>query len=198
MKGDGGHSEQGRCVAVSCGSMTSSPNEAERSKMGEQLTKSDVAKIKEEIEYRKLVVRKRELEAVKEARAQGDLSENFEYKAAKQDKNRNESRIRYLEKMLKHARIVDDSSESDEVGINNTVDVYFEDDDEVETYRLVTSIRGNSLAGLISIESPMGKALLGHKEGDRVFIPAGAGGYYVVVKKIDKTTDDSEDSIRKF
>ena len=148
--------------------------------MGEQLTKSDVAKIKEEIEYRKLVVRKRELEAVKEARAQGDLSENFEYKAAKQDKNRNESRIRYLEKMLKYARIVDDSSESDEVGINNTVDVYFEEDDEVETYRLVTSIRGNSLAGLISIESPMGKALLGHKEGDRVFIPAGAGGYCAV------------------
>ena len=166
--------------------------------MGEQLTKSDVAKIKEEIEYRKLVVRKRELEAVKEARAQGDLSENFEYKAAKQDKNRNESRIRYLEKMLKHARIVDDSSENDEVGINNTVDVYFEEDDEVETYRLVTSIRGNSLAGLISIESPMGKALLGHKEGERVFIPAGAGGYYVVIKKIDKTTDDSEDAIRKF
>lgn len=166
--------------------------------MGEQLTKSDVAKIKEEIEYRKLVVRKRELEAVKEARAQGDLSENFEYKAAKQDKNRNESRIRYLEKMLKHAKIVDDSSKTDEVGINNTVDVYFEDDDEVETYRLVTSIRGNSLAGLISIESPMGKALLGHKEGDRVLIPAGAGGYYVVIRKIDKTTDDSEDTIRKF
>lgn len=166
--------------------------------MGEQLTKSDVAKIKKEIEYRKLVVRKRELEAVKEARAQGDLSENFEYKAAKQDKNRNESRIRYLEKMLKHARIVDDSSESDEVGINNTVEVYFEEDDEVETYRLVTSIRGNSLAGLISIESPMGKALLGHKEGDRVFIPAGSDGYYVVIKKIDKTTDDSEDTIRKF
>ena len=166
--------------------------------MGEQLTKSDVAKIKEEIEYRKLVVRKRELEAVKEARAQGDLSENFEYKAAKQDKNRNESRIRYLEKMLKHARIVDDSSKSDEIGINNTVDVYFEEDDEMETYRLVTSIRGNSLAGLISIESPMGKALLGHKVGDRVFIPAGAGGYYVVIKKIDKTTDDSEDTIRKF
>ena len=166
--------------------------------MGEQLTKSDVAKIREEIEYRKLVVRKRELEAVKEARAQGDLSENFEYKAAKQDKNRNESRIRYLEKMLKHARIVDDSSKSDEIGINNTVEVYFEEDDEVETYRLVTSIRGNSLAGLISIESPMGKALLGHKEGDRVFIPAGAGGYYVVIKKIDKTSDDSEDTIRKY
>ena len=99
--------------------------------MGEKLTRSDVEKIKEEIEYRKLVVRKKELEAVKEARAQGDLSENFEYKAAKQDKNRNESRIRYLEKMLKYAQIVSDESREDEVGINNTVDVYFEDDDEV-------------------------------------------------------------------
>ena len=166
--------------------------------MGEQLTASDVQKIKEEIEYRKLVVRKKELEAVKEARAQGYLSQNFEYKAAKQDKNRNESRIRYLERMLKHAKIVSDESEDDEVGINNTIEVYFEDDDEVETYRLVTSIRGNSLQGLISIESPMGKALLGHKVGDRVLIPAGAGGYYVVIKNIDKSTDDSDDSIRKF
>ena len=116
--------------------------------MGEQLTESDVKKIKEEIEYRKIVVRKKELEAVKEARAQGDLSEYFEYKAAKQDKNRNESRIRYLERMLKNAKIVSDTSKADEVGINNTVEVYFEDDDETETYRLVTSIRGNSLQGL--------------------------------------------------
>ncbi len=167
--------------------------------MGEQLTESDVQKIKEEIEYRKLVVRKRELEAVKEARAQGDLSENFEYKAAKQDKNRNESRIRYLERMLKTAKIVSDVSKDDEIGINNTVDVYFEEDDETETYRLVTSVRGNSMQGLISIEAPMGKALLGHKEGDRVFIETGAeNGYYVTVKRIDKTTDDSGDSLRKF
>ena len=100
--------------------------------MGEQLTESDVKKIKEEIEYRKIVVRKKELEAVKEARAQGDLSENFEYKAAKQDKNRNESRIRYLERMLKTANIVSDDSKEDEIGINNTVDLYFEDDEEVD------------------------------------------------------------------
>lgn len=167
--------------------------------MGEQLTKSDVQKIKEEIEYRKLVVRKRELEAVKEARAQGDLSENFEYKAAKQDKNRNESRIRYLEKMLKNARIVSDESKDDEVGINNTVTVYFEDDDETEKYRLVTSVRGNSMQGLISIESPMGKALRGRKEGDRVFVKTnGDQGYYVVIKNIDKTTDDSQDTLRKY
>lgn len=166
--------------------------------MGEQLTKSDVEKIKEEIEYRKIVVRKRELEAVKEARAQGDLSENFEYKAAKQDKNRNESRIRYLEKMLKHATVISDASKEDEVGINNTVDLYFEDDDEIETYRLVTSIRGNSMQGLISIESPLGKAILGHKVGDKVKVEAGAGGYFVEIRKIDNSTDDSQDEIRKF
>ena len=166
--------------------------------MGEKLTRSDVEKIKEEIEYRKLVVRKRELEAVKEARAQGDLSEIFEYKAAKQDKNRNESRIRYLEKMLKYAQIVSDESEEDEVGINNTVDVYFEDDDEVETYRLVTSVRGNSLQGLISIESPLGKALKGHKVGERIFVKAGDGGYYVVIRKIENTMDDSHDTLRKY
>ena len=167
--------------------------------MGEQLTRSDVEKIREEIEYRKLVVRKRELEAVKEARAQGDLSENFEYKAAKQDKNRNESRIRYLEKMLKNGRIVSDESKDDEVGINNTVTVYFEEDDETETYRLVTSVRGNSMQGLISIESPMGKALLGHKTGDRILVRTGGDeGYYVVIREIDKTTDDSEDKLRKF
>lgn len=166
--------------------------------MGEKLTRSDVEKIKEEIEYRKLVVRKRELEAVKEARAQGDLSENFEYKAAKQDKNRNESRIRYLEKMLKYAQIVSDESEEDEVGINNTVDVYFEDDDEVETYRLVTSVRGNSLQGLISIESPLGKALKGHKVGERIFVKAGDGGYYLVIRKIENTMDDSHDTLRKY
>ena len=167
--------------------------------MGEQLTPNDVKKIKEEIEYRKVVVRKKELEAVKEARAQGDLSENFEYKAAKQDKNRNESRIRYLERMLKHAKIVSDQSAEDEVGINNTVDLYFEDDDEVETYRLVTSVRANSMEGKISIESPLGKAIKGRKTGDRIFVKTSENaGYYVEIRKIDKTTDDSNDHLRTY
>lgn len=167
--------------------------------MKEQLTQSDVKKIKEEIEYRKLVVRKKELEAVKEARAQGDLSENFEYKAAKQDKNRNESRIRYLERTLKNARIISDASREDEAGINNTVELYFEDEGETDTIRLVTSVRGNSLEGLISIESPLGKAVLGRREGDRVKVELSEGrGYYVVIKKIIKTSDDSEDQLRKY
>ena len=167
--------------------------------MREQLTKSDVKKIEEEIEYRKLVVRKEAIEAVKEARAHGDLSENFEYHAAKKDKNKNESRIRYLEKMLKNARIVSDASGEDEVGINNTVEVYFEEEDETEVYRLVTSVRGNSLEGLISIESPLGKAIRGHKVGERVKVKTnGENGYYVVIRKLDKTTDDSKDTLRKY
>lgn len=167
--------------------------------MREQLTKSDVQKIREEIEHRKLVVRKQAIEAVKEARAHGDLSENFEYHAAKKDKNQNESRIRYLERMLKTAEIVDDSSADNEVGINNTVTVYCEDDDETEVYKLVTSVRGSSLNGRISIESPMGKALLGHQEGERVYVEVRPGaGYYVVIQKIDKTGETEEDTIRKF
>lgn len=167
--------------------------------MGDRLMKSDVEKIKQEIEHRKLVERPKLIEAVKEARAQGDLSENFEYHAAKKDKNRNESRIRYLERMLKNAEVIEDNSKEDEVGLNNTVEVYFEDDDETETYRLVTSIRGNSLQGLISIESPLGKAIQGHKVGDRVLVKTnGNDGYYIVIKNIDNTTDDSHDTLRKY
>lgn len=167
--------------------------------MREQLTKSDVAKIEEEIEYRKLVVRKEAIEAVKEARAHGDLSENFEYHAAKKDKNKNESRIRYLERMLKTAEIVSDDSKEDEVGINNTVTVYFEEDEEEQTFRLVTSIRGNSVKNLISTESPIGKAILGHKEGDRVQVKVNEDySYDIVIKKIENTSEDENDAIRGY
>ena len=112
--------------------------------MYNELTENDIKKMEEEIEYRKLVVRKNALEAVKEARSHGDLSENFEYHAAKKEKNQNESRIRYLERMIRTAKIVTDESKEDEVGLNNLVDVYFEDDDETERFKLVTTIRGNS------------------------------------------------------
>ncbi len=167
--------------------------------MGERLTRHDVEKIQEEIDYRKLVVRKDAIEAVKEARAQGDLSENFEYYAAKKDKRQNDSRINYLERMLKNASIISDESREDEVGINNTVELYFEDDDETQQVKLVTSIRGNSLEGKISTESPLGKAILGHKVGDRVYIKVNEQyGYYVEIRKLDKTTDDSSDKIRSY
>ena len=167
--------------------------------MREQLTERDVKKIEEEIQHRKHVIRKEAIEAVKEARAQGDLSENFEYHAAKKDKNQNESRIRYLEKMIRTAKIISTDSADDEVGMNNTVTVYFEDDDEEETYKLVTSIRGNSIHNYISTESPIGKAIFGHKAGETVKVKVSDDySYELVIRKIEDTTDDEEDKIRAF
>lgn len=166
--------------------------------MGEKLTSRDVEKIEQEIEHRKLVIRKEAIEAVKEARAQGDLSENFEYYAAKRYKNQNESRIRYLERMLKTAVVVEDSSKDDEIGMNDIVEVEFEEDGEIEKYKLVTSIRGNSLENRVSIESPIGKALKGHKVGDRVSVKVNENySYYLIVRSIDKTGDEAEE-IRGF
>ena len=166
--------------------------------MGHQLTKQDMKMIRDEIKHRKLVVRKQALEEVKEARAHGDLSENFEYKAAKKFKNQNESRIRYLERLLRNAEVYEDHSAEDEVGMNNTVRVYFEDDDEEEVFKIVTTVRGDSLNNIISIESPIGKALLGHKTGERVYIPVRDGyGYYVRIVEVQKTNDESE-NIQRF
>ena len=146
--------------------------------MYDELSEADIQKMKEEIEHRKVVVRKEALAAVKEAREQGDLSENFEYQAAK---------------------VIKDHSKDDEVGLNNTVTVYFEDEDEEETYRIVTTVREDVLHGLISIDSPVGKALLGHRVGDTVHVQVNDKyGYDVEIRKIDKTTDETDDKIRDF
>ncbi len=166
--------------------------------MHDNLTQSDIDKMQEEIDHRKLVERKQLIEAVKEARAQGDLSENFEYYAAKKAKNQNESRIRYLENMIKTANIIEDDSAADEVGINKKVTVLFEDDDETEVYKIVTSVRGNSLDGRISPESPVGAALMGHKVGDRVEVKAGVGSYFIVIKDIENTGEEETDKLRSF
>ncbi|MCD8130664.1 MAG: transcription elongation factor GreA [Lachnospiraceae bacterium] len=167
--------------------------------MSEKLTKKDIERIQAEIEERKLVERPRLLEAVKEARAQGDLSENFEYTAAKREKNRNESRIRYLERVLKNASIVKDYSRDDEVGIEKTVRVMFEDDGSEEDYRIVTPIRCNSLENKISIESPIGKALMGHKAGDSVEVPLPNGAVNVLrILSISNTVDDGTDRLRSY
>lgn len=167
--------------------------------MYDELTQKDIEKMEAEIEHRKLVVRRQALEDVKVARAHGDLSENFEYKAAKQFKNENESRIRYLEKMVRTARIISEESPEDEVGMNNTVDVYFEEDDETETYKIVTTVRSNSLKNLISRESPLGRAIFGHKVGDRCEVKVNDDfSYYVQIKRIENTVDDGSDALRKF
>ena len=167
--------------------------------MYDKLTTNDIRRLEEEIEHRKLVVRKEAIAEVKEARAHGDLSENFEYYAAKRFKNQNESRIRYLEKMVKTAKIIEDDSSEDEVGLDNTVTVYFVEDDEEETYKLVTSVRGDSVSNLITIESPLGKALLKKKVGDKVNVKVNEKvNYDVIIKKIEKTKDEGKEGIREF
>ncbi len=167
--------------------------------MYDKLTAGDIRKMQEEIEHRKLVVRPRALEEVKETRAHGDLSENFEYHAAKRAKNQNESRIRYLEKMIRTAKVISTESAEDEVGINNTVRVLFSDEGTEETYRIVTTVRANSLQGLITNESPLGKALLGRKKGDRVWVRINeSAGYEVRILEIIKTEDEEGDRLRSF
>ena len=167
--------------------------------MHDKLTQSDIARMEEEIEHRKLVLRPQLLEHVKEARAHGDLSENFEYHAEKREKNKNESRIRFLERMIRTAEVISDASAEDEVGINNTVTVEFTEDGSIEVFKIVTTVRGNSLEGLISNESPLGRALLGHKEGDTVHVQVNdTVSYDVRIKKIDNTVDDGSDKLRSF
>ncbi len=164
-----------------------------------RLIQSDIDKMQQEIEYRKLTLRPQLLEDVKETRAHGDLSENFEYHAAKREKNKNESRIRYLEKVIKTAQIVEDKSGDDEVGMNNQVTVLFEEDNEEEVYKIVTTVREDSLNNMISIDSPLGKALVGHKEGDRVEVVVNNDvSYYVKILKIENNKDDSNDRIRSY
>ena len=159
--------------------------------MNNELTKRDIEKMQEEIEYRKITVRQELLEHVKTARAHGYLSENFEYKAAKKEKNANESRIRFLERMIKTAVIVSDESPDDEVGINKEVTVEFCDDHSEETYCIVTTMRENSLKGLISTESPVGKALMGHKVNDKVTVCVNDKvSYDLIIKKIDIMKED--------
>ncbi len=166
--------------------------------MFDKLTAGDIKKMEEEIEHRKLVVRPKALEDVKEARAQGDLSENFEYYAAKKFKNQNESRIRYLEKMIKTATVISDESADDEVGMNNTVTIRFVDDGSVETYKIVTTVRANSLDNLITNESPLGKALLRKKVGDIATVQVNdTVSYEVEILKIENTMDE-DDKLRSF
>ncbi len=167
--------------------------------MREKLTKGDVKKIEEELEYRKVVVRKKAAADIAEAAAQGDRSENFEYYAAKKFRGENESRIRYLERVLKTAVIISDESKADEVGMNNTVVIFDMDMQQEETLRIVTSMRGDMLNGQISIESPIGKALMGHRVGDVVTVNVDNGySYQVEIRKIIKENDESADHIRSF
>ena len=167
--------------------------------MYNQLTEKDIQAMEAEIEDRKLNVRPKLLEAVKEARAQGDLSENFEYKAAKAEQRKNMSRIRYLKQMLASAVVIDAKSGADEVGLFDRVVLYLEDDDEEMTVRFVTTLRQNALEGLISKESPLGAAVIGHKAGERVYVRVNDDyGYYAEIRSIEKGQDDASLEISAY
>ena len=167
--------------------------------MHDELTKKDLQMMKEELDYRRIHLRPQLLEAVKEARAFGDLSENFEYKAAKQEKNRNESRIRYLENMIRTARVLKEEGPADGVGLYDKVTVYLEDEEDTETYQVVTTMRQDALHGLISKESPVGKALLGRKVGETVHIQVNEKyGYDAKILSIEKGEDDGSVPLRGF
>ena len=155
--------------------------------------------MQEEIDYRMRVVRPKCVEDLKTARAFGDLSENYEYKAAKQELRRCDSRLRYLRKMIETAKVIKADSQADQVGLFDTVDVYFEDDDEVERLRIMTTLREDVLNGIISKESPMGKALMGRRVGDRVLVTVSDDvRYYVQIRALEKGSDDDTLSIRNF
>lgn len=166
--------------------------------MYDELTEVDIQKMKDEIDYRTLQLRPKLIEEVKVARGFGDLSENFEYKAAKREKNRNDSRIRYLQNMIKTAVVIERNDEADGVALFDKVTFQDEDGDE-ETIQLVTTLRQDALKGLISKESPVGKAVLGRRSGDRVQVDMGGGrGYWLQILSIEKGSDDGSIPIGSF
>ncbi len=166
--------------------------------MYNELTKIDIEKMKEEIEYRTVTLRYELLEEVKRTRAYGDLSENAEYKEAKRLKNKNESRIRYLQNMIRTAKVIDDNSDSETIGLYDFVEAYIPSMDTSMTFRIVTTIRNDFEKQLISKESPFGKAVLGHRVGDTVEIDAPNGKYDVIIKSIKKAEDDGSAPISSY
>ena len=167
--------------------------------MYDELTEVDIKKMREELEYRERELRPKLIEDVKVARAFGDLSENFEYKAAKREKNRNDSRIRYLTRMINTAKVIEDKSADGVAGLFDKVKIYIEEDDEERDIRLVTTLRQNAPEGLISKESPVGRAVMGHRAGDRVLVEVSPDySYYIVIRSVEKGEDDGSIPIRGY
>ncbi len=167
--------------------------------MNNELTKKDLELMTQELNHRRITLRPQLLEEVKVARAFGDLSENFEYKAAKQDKNKNERRIRYLERMIKTATVVEESRGDGTIGLYDRITVYLEEDDETEQWQVVTTVRQDVLNGRISKESPVGRRLLGKKKGDRILIRVNEDySYYIVIRDVQPGVDDGSAALNSF
>ena len=167
--------------------------------MNDELTREKIKKMREELDYRRLELMPVLIEEVKRTRAFGDLSENFEYKAAKQAQNKNRSRIRYLEGMIKTAKVIEDRAGADEVGLFDKVELYLPEDDDVEILQVVTTVRCDPRKGLISKESPMGKQLLGKKVGDRFTVQVNERiSYPAEVRSITKMKDDGSAPLLQY
>ena len=167
--------------------------------MHNELTQMDLKKMREELDYRRIQLRPQLLEEVKVARSFGDLSENFEYKAAKLELRRCDSRLRYLKRMISTAKVIETDGKEGVVGLYDKVTVWYEEDDEEEIISVVTTVRQKAAQGFISKESPLGKAVLGRKEGDRVEVKlSDTDSYFVVIRSIEKGTDDGSVPINQF
>ena len=167
--------------------------------MHDELTRKDIKKMQEELDYRRLELMPQLIGEVKRTRAFGDLSENFEYKAAKQAQNKNRSRIRYLEGMIKSAKVIDDRSKADEVGLFDKVEIYMPEEGDTEIIQVVTTVRCDPRKGLISKESPFGKQVLGKKVGDRFTVQVSESYSYVAeIRSITKTEDDGSAPLMQF
>ncbi|HIR87197.1 MAG TPA: GreA/GreB family elongation factor [Candidatus Limivicinus faecipullorum] len=167
--------------------------------MHDELTKEDIKKMRQELDYRRLELMPGLIEEVKRTRAFGDLSENFEYKAAKQAQNKNRSRIRYLEGMIKSAKIIDDDSAEDEVGLFDKVEIYMPEDDETEVIQVVTTVRCDPRKGLISKESPFGRQVLGKKVGDEFTVQVNDSySYKARIRSITKMKDDGSAPLLEY
>ena len=167
--------------------------------MHDELTSKDIKKMQEELDYRRLELMPQLIEEVKRTRAFGDLSENFEYKAAKQAQNKTRSRIRYLEGMIKSAKVIDDRSKADEVGLFDKVEIYMPEEGDTEIIQVVTTVRCDPRKGLISKESPFGRQVLGKKVGDRFTVQVSESYSYVAeIRSITKTEDDGSAPLMQF
>ncbi len=167
--------------------------------MHNELTRKDIELMRQELEYRRTVLRPKLIKDVQTARAFGDLSENFEYKAAKRDKNRNDSRCRYLENMIKTAVVISDQSREGTVSLYDKVTFYVEEDDETVTCQIVTTVRQDALKNRISKESPVGRAVLGRKVGDRVTVQVSDSySYDIVIQTIEPGEDTGEAPLMGF
>ena len=167
--------------------------------MNDELTAQDIQKMQAELDDRRLRLMPELIEEVKRTRAFGDLSENYEYKAAKQEQNRNKSRIRYLERMIASARVIEDHSSADEVGLYDRVTVRMVELGKEKVFQIVTTVRCDALKGLVSKESPVGKAVMGHKAGDRVLVQVNDSySYYIQIRSVEKGADDDSLPISSY